>query len=420
MDAREERGRVIAAKCPIRPRGNLWEVPSQSGNGTYLVNTKRDYCSCPDHVETGFICKHIHAVRFSLSKTEANPDGTTTTTTVTVEATVEKKTYRQDWPNYNRAQVNEHRHFQTLLADLCRTLPVPPPQRGQKPIRPSDAAFTAVMKVYSTMSARRFMGDLDEARDFGHITRVPHFNSVLKFFDTEDAAGILSDFITRSAAPLAGVESQFAVDSTGFAGARYVQWVDEKWGTPKRRVAWIKLHAMVGVKTNVVTSCRALDKDTGDTTEFPGLVASTAETFTIGEVSGDKAYLSRKNFDAVEVVGGTFYPAFKKDSTGGVGGSFAKAYHLFALNREEYGKHYHMRSNIESTFSAIKRKFGESLRSKTDRAMKNEALAKVVAHNICCVIAGMYELGIDPRLAGLPAAVETDDDGPRFLRFPTR
>ena len=407
MDARQERGRLIVEKCGIRPRGNLWEVPSQSGNGTYLVNPKRDYCSCPDHVETGFVCKHIHAVRFSLSKTQVNPDGSTTTTTVTVEAQVERKTYKQDWPNYNAAQVNEHRHFQTLLADLCGTLPPPAPKPGRPPVPPSDAAFTAVLKVYSTMSARRFMGDLDEARDAGHISRVPHFNSVLNFFDSEDAAGILSNFIRMSAAPLAEVESQFAVDSSGFSGGRYVQWIDEKWGTPKREVQWIKLHAMVGCKTNVVTSCRALDKNSADCPEFPGLVASTAERFTIGEVSADKAYLSRKNFAAVDATGGAFYPAFKKDSTGGVGGSFAKAYHLFALNREEYGKHYHQRSNVESTFSAIKRKFGEALRSKTDRAMKNEALAKVVANNITCVIGGMYELGIDPRMIGLAGCTNT-------------
>ena len=404
MDAREERGRVIAGRCTIRQRGRVWEVPSQSGNGTYLVNPARQFCSCPDHAETGIVCKHIHAVRFTLSKTEVNPDGTATTTTVTVEAKVERKTYRQDWPNYNAAQVNEHRHFQTLLADLCRTFPVPPPQRGQRPIRPSDAAFVAVMKVYSTMSARRFMGDLDEAHADGHISRVPHFNSVLKFFDTEAAAGILSDFIARSAVPLAEVESQFAVDSTGFSGGRYVQWIDEKWGTPKRQVQWVKLHAMVGVRTNVVTSCRVLEKNSADSPEFPGLVASTAERFTVGEVSADKAYLSRKNFEAVDSAGGMFYPAFKKGSTGGVGGLFGKAYHLFALNREEYSRHYHVRSNVESTFSAIKRKFGESLRSKTDRAMQNEALAKVVAHNICCVIAAMYELGVNPVLDDQPAA----------------
>ena len=72
---------------------------------------------------------------------------------------------------------------------------------------------------------------------------------------------------------------------------------------------------------------------------------------------------------------------------------------MFAMNKEEYGLHYHKRSNIESTFSAIKpRHFGEAVRSKTDLAMKCESLAKLVCHNICCLIAAIYELGISPML----------------------
>ena len=31
-----------------------------------------------------------------------------------------------------------------------------------------------------------------------------------------------------------------------------------------------------------------------------------------------------------------------------------------------------------------------------DRAMKNEVLAKLLCHNICCLISAIYELGIDP------------------------
>jgi transposase len=201
-----------------------------------------------------------------------------------------------------------------------------------------------------------------------------------------------------SAAPLAEVESQFAVDSTGFSGARYLQWVDEKWGTPKRRATWVKIHAAVGVRTNVVVAASLPDRDTHDSVEFPGLVKKTAETFTIKEVSGDKAYCDQKCFAAVESVGGQFFPAFKKTATGKAGGAYAKAYHMFAMNAEEYGRHYHLRSNIESTFSAIKRRFGESLKSKTDRAMKAETLAKLVCHNICCLISAMYELGIVPLL----------------------
>ena len=62
----------------------------------------------------------------------------------------------------------------------------------------------------------------------------------------------------------------------------------------------------------------------------------------------------------------------------------------------EYLKHYHKRSNVESTFSMIKAKFGDSLRSKTDTAIANEALAKVLCHNVCCLIQSHHELGIEP------------------------
>src|SRR4051794_12249865 len=42
------------------------------------------------------------------------------------------------------------------------------------------------------------------------------------------------------------------------------------------------------------------------------------------------------------------------------------------------------------------RKFGDSVRSKTDVAMKNEVLAKSVSHNIACVIQSAYELTTFP------------------------
>ena len=42
------------------------------------------------------------------------------------------------------------------------------------------------------------------------------------------------------------------------------------------------------------------------------------------------------------------------------------------------------------------RKFGDSLRSKTDVAMVNETLCKVLCHNLVVLIHEMCELGIDP------------------------
>jgi transposase len=56
---------------------------------------------------------------------------------------------------------------------------------------------------------------------------------------------------------------------------------------------------------------------------------------------------------------------------------------------------YHKRSNVETTFSMVKRKFGERLRSKTRTAQENEVLCKVLCHNLCVVIQSTYELGIE-------------------------
>jgi len=57
---------------------------------------------------------------------------------------------------------------------------------------------------------------------------------------------------------------------------------------------------------------------------------------------------------------------------------------------------YHRRSNIESAYSMIKGKFGSSLRSKSETGQINEALCKILAHNICVLIQEMHELGIEP------------------------
>jgi transposase len=73
-----------------------------------------------------------------------------------------------------------------------------------------------------------------------------------------------------------------------------------------------------------------------------------------------------------------------------------KLFHYYSFKREEFLVHYHQRSNVEITFSMIKSKFGERLRSKTETAQMNEALCKVLCHNLCVVIQSMYELGIAP------------------------
>ena len=68
--------------------------------------------------------------------------------------------------------------------------------------------------------------------------------------------------------------------------------------------------------------------------------------------------------------------------------------HFFREHKEEFLAHYHLRSNVESVFSMMKRKQGTSLRSKKDIAQINELLCKGLVHNICVLIQEMFESGI--------------------------
>ena len=81
MDARQERGRQIAATAKItqRDRGT-WIVPSQSDKGRYAVTISKDgkFCTCPDFELRQLPCKHVFAVQYVLFReTTTNGDSTT-------------------------------------------------------------------------------------------------------------------------------------------------------------------------------------------------------------------------------------------------------------------------------------------------------------------------------------------------------
>ncbi|MBS0209244.1 MAG: transposase [Planctomycetes bacterium] len=405
MDAREQRGLVIAALCKIDRKGGIFLVPSQSGKGRYTVcpDPASPHCSCPDHEATGQRCKHIFAVEFSM-KREQNNDGTVT---VTEQVTITKRqTYPQQWEAYNAAQTHEKEKFLDLLRGLCDGVSAPRtgPKGGHPRLPLGDAVFAACYKVYSTVSGRRFMSDLRAAQAAGYLMRLPHFNSIFKALENPALTPVLRAMIAESSLPLKTVERDFACDSSGFTTSRFIRWYDHKYGQVRQQHEWVKVHLMCGVKTNIVTAVEIRDKQAQDAPLMPALVDATARHFTLREVTGDKAYASYKNYDAIEAHGATPFIPFKETiHTGKRGGLWTKMYHYFQYRREEFLEHYHKRSNAESTFSMIKAKFRDHVRSKTDTAMVNEVLCKILCHNICCLIQESHELGISPVFWDTPA-----------------
>ena len=402
MDTRRQKAHELANRANITFEDGCYSVPSQSGHGAYTVILDKDgvLCDCPDfdlRGEPGNPCKHIIAARLWRDRQARGVEQDKSN--VEPSPKPKRKTYPQQWVEYNAAQTNEGRHFQELLADLCRTVEEPPHTgRGRKPVPLADQVFAATMKVYTLFSARRFMSQLDEAAKRGYVSRAMHFNSVLKALENEALTPILHRLIKLSSLPMRAIETTFAPDSSGFCTSRFIRWFDIKYGVTREEAEWVKCHLITGTRTNIVTAVEILDKYANDCPMFKPLVEKTAQGFTIREVVADKGYLSEDNLELIAGMGGTAYIPFKVNSTAEGGASvWDKMFLRFMLHREDFLKHYHQRSNVESTFSMIKRKFGDSVRSKTDVAQKNEVLCKVLASNVCVCISAWYELGIDPR-----------------------
>jgi uncharacterized Zn finger protein len=171
------------ARKPRRHRDTL--VPNNPGHGEYKVNPDPESprCTCPDFEFRQASCKHVIAVEYVLMR-EQKPDGSTV---VTETVTVTRKTYKQNWPAYNAAQTQEKSELQALLYELCRNVPEPQKRkgRGRPSLELADIIFSSTYKIYSTVSGRRFSTDLREAKARGYLSRLPHYNSVFRYLESE-------------------------------------------------------------------------------------------------------------------------------------------------------------------------------------------------------------------------------------------
>jgi transposase len=352
-------------------------------------------CTCPDHQETGEKCKHY----FATVEIRDKDAGTVPAPAPTPPRPI-KPTVWRDWSTYNGTQENEEDQFEPLLWLICQHTREPAHERGRRPILWSDQVFAATSKVYLEKSARRVMSRLNRAYRDGYLTRPVSFNTISSFLEKEEATDILLDLVVRSSLPAAPFERVFAADSTGFAGKSYVRWTDIKYRGAREHL-WAKMHIMAGTETHMITAVIIKERDAADLAQLPELLRITRQNFIVEKVLCDRVYNTVKNQRLIAEVGAEAYIPFKTTHTGRRGGIWKAKLTEWNENREESLAHYGQRAQVETAFSMMKMKFGDSVRSKNELPMKNEALAKALCHNICCLIRLRSEgkIGMDFLLA---------------------
>ena len=245
-----------------------------------------------------------------------------------------------------------------------------------------------------------------EAYAKGYVSHPPHFNTICKYMADPNLTPLLMDLVHASSLPMRHLESQCAVDSSGFSTCRFVSWYNRKHRRVVDNREWVKMHLMTGTHTHIVTEVRISGWEAHDTNFFEPLLERTVRDFNVEAVSADKAYSSRHNLHLAMLGGAIPFVPFKSnavipatDDTS----AWATMYH-FRFRQQEFYEHYHRRSNVESTFNVIKSKFGSSLFSKSTTGQVNEAICKVLCHNLVEVNRAVH-YGRNPELNELRVTI---------------
>ena len=144
----------------------------------------------------------------------------------------------------------------------------------------------------------------------------------------------------------------------------------------------MKLHALVEAESKSVLTYSLTDPNVADTVEFPKLVYGVQSR--ILEIYADAGYLSAKNCWAAANVGATPYIRPKRTNRRPAKplNPFQKMLTAYLDDPKSWLAKYHLRSGVESTFAAIKRRLGDGLAATTRLRLRIEATLHLLAWNL--------------------------------------
>ena len=321
----------------------------------------------------------------------------------------EKKTYSQDWPIYAQACSKEKLMFLRLLKDAVEYLDISYQYNGngRPKVDYTDIIKSLCIKSYHSLSSWRLESELRIARAMGIINIVHKKSTLNKYAQDKIVTKYLHQIYRIIAEPLASVEAYFAADATGISNAygnihwRKIRHTKEEKKSIKE---YTKLHIISGIKTNVICTAKITRGHEHESPHFKQLLDDTAKIFTIKEIVADAGYLSKDNVKAIAKIGAVPFIMGKKNVNVPMKGNSPWGLMLRSWKKHQmvFAEHYHKRSNVESTFSALKRKFNDFCRCKKIESQENEILCKIVCFNACVLAEALLTYDLDSGfMAGL-------------------
>jgi transposase len=303
---------------------------------------------------------------------------------------------RKRWPRdealYNLVQENEFENFFDFVRYLSNVV-------CESSKMKNNITCLLIWHKFPNLSARRAKSFLRFLKRFKIINaNIPCFKTLCNYRAEPIIGNILDELITESSKPLAKIEHDFATDATGIRTNLFSSWYSIRCQRKIRKRDHLTIHITTGVKSNIVTALNVETKSGNDNKIFREHVDKTSENFKINEFSGDGKYWCKDNCRKVFEAGAKPYFKVWKNWSGKSRGCMPwKIMNLESKNNpKEYGKHYHKRSNVESTNHSKKIIHGNKVYSRLKSSRINEETLRWINHNINVLNRAKYEWDINP------------------------
>ena len=284
-------------------------------------------------------------------------------------------------------RVDRNLKLLTLGAAVKLVSKLPPPfypcGRGRKPADPRLITVLCLLMVSSNWTYDKYSAERSDPRILKilGVSSLPSRSALHRGMQKlpQDYLRKLNKKIVKRLISRFGLS--VIVDATGFRLRTSSAWYDIRIKRKNKRKDNVKLHLAIDPNRNAVLNFKITPFNRGDSPQLAFLLKGIKH-FT--KLFADSAYLSRKNCELVAEKNGKPFIKIKSNTTKKPKGSQAwKDMVRFAIEEPElFDKIYHLRSLVESVNSAIKRRYGSTIKA-TKRRTKNNTLAlRVIAYNI--------------------------------------
>ena len=239
---------------------------------------------------------------------------------------------------------------------------------------------------YNSMSYRRAISDIEILYDKGLILEKISRTTLNDYVNNSKTIEILERLIQLTSTYFK-IEDTLIVDSTWFGEKMYVGGCNKVHNNKQGLFNTRKIHIGILKNSKIICYAKATSGTRHDCPIFKEILSETIKIFNIKYCLGDAGYVSKENYILCEDNNIKAFLNFKKNykSSGGKSNLWKQQIDLWKNNKDVWHESYRFRVLVESTFSVIKKKFGNYLRSRNQESMDVEMLLKCLCYNLCII-----------------------------------